>query len=347
MARALRINVAGAWYHVMNRGHRGVELFLDEADRRRFLGAVGELPERFGLEVHAFVLMANHYHLLVRTSEPNLSEAIRWLNVIYAVKFNWAHRWRGTVFQGRFKSVLIQQESKAQEVARYIHLNPVRIGGLGLSKSEQRRGRVLGCANPGAELVGRRLAVLQDHPWSSWRVYSGAEPNPGWVETRVIGRGCGGGNRAERLKALKAYTEQPIRQGVLATPWEGLVGGLVLGEREYAQELLSKHKVNEEEQSAARRLRRRTDWVELVRAAEKIRGESWDKWAQRHGDWGRDGAIYVAVRHGGLRLREVARRVGLKYQAAAQGVRRFGQAASDDPERARFVSKLKCKISII
>src|SRR5438045_1515514 len=104
MARSLRIDIGGAWYHVMNRGHRGGELFASDADRKRFLGAVAELPERFGLEVHAFVLMGNHYHLLVRTTEANLSHAIRWLNVTYAIKFNWAHRTRGTVFQGRFKS---------------------------------------------------------------------------------------------------------------------------------------------------------------------------------------------------------------------------------------------------
>ena len=105
MARPLRIDLAGAWYHVMNRGHRGGTLFLEDTDRRRFMGAVAELAERFGLEVHAFVLMDNHYHLLVRTRETNLSQAIRWLNVSYAIKFNWAHRWRGTVFQGRFKTV--------------------------------------------------------------------------------------------------------------------------------------------------------------------------------------------------------------------------------------------------
>jgi len=125
MARPLRVDVADAWYHVMNRGHRGGALFLDEADRRRFLGVVAELPERFELEVHAFVLMPNHYHVLVRTREANLSQAIHWLNVSYAVKFNWAHRCRGTVFQGRFKGVLIQEEDKAVEVARYVHLNPV------------------------------------------------------------------------------------------------------------------------------------------------------------------------------------------------------------------------------
>ena len=347
MARALRIDVAGAWYHVMNRGHRGQSLFLDDMDRRRFLGAVAELPERFALEVHAFVLMSNHYHLLTRTTEANLSHAIRWLNVTYAIKFNWAHRWRGTVFQGRFKSVLIQEENKAVEVARYIHLNPVRIGGLGLSKSDQRKARVLGCENPGEELVKRRLETLRNHQWSSWRIYLAAEGNPGWLETGVISRGLGGRSRAERRAALKTYTEQPIRQGILESPWEGLVAGVILGENGYARRLLRGRKVNEEEQTPARRMRRRAQWEDLVRAAEKVRAEKWEKWAERHGDWGRDAVMYVAVHHGGQRLAEVVRQVGMKYQAAAQGVKRFAGMLADDPDRKRFVSKLIHELSTI
>jgi REP element-mobilizing transposase RayT len=347
MARPLRIDVGGAWYHVMNRGHRGGALFLDDPDRRRFLGAVAELSERFGTEVHAFVLMPNHYHLLVRTAAANLSHAIRWLNVSYAVKFNWAHQCHGTVFQGRFKGVLIQQEDKAVEVARYIHLNPVRIGGLGLSKSDLHRARVLGCENPGQELIRRRLDTLREHFWSSWRIYMGMELNPGWLETGVIGQACGGRSQAERRAALKAYTEQPIRQGVLENPWEGVVGGVVLGDSAYARTVLSGRKVNEEEQTPARRMRRRARWGELVRAAEKLRGKRWDRWAERHGDWGRDGVMYVAVRHGGIRLAEVVGEVGLKYQAAAQAVKRFGQVLADDPERKRFVSKLRKEMSTI
>ena len=267
MARPLRVDVAGAWYHVMNRGHRGEALYRDDADRGRFLGAVAELPERFRLEVHVFVLMDNHYHLLVRTGQPNLSHAIRWLNVTYAVKFNWAHRSHGTVFQGRFKSVLIQEESKAVEVARYLHLNPVRIGGLGLSKEDQRRARVLGCENPGEELVKRRLEVLREYRWSH------------------------------------------------------------------------------EEQTPVRRLHERVKWIELVRAAEKIKGEPWERWAERYGDWSRDATMYVATRYGGLRLAEVVQEMGIRYQAAAQAVKRFGQALADDPKRKRFVAALRRQMS--
>ena len=108
MSRPLRILVAGGWYHVVNRGQRRERIFLNDEDRRRFLGLVAELPERFGVEVHAFVLMNNHYHLLLRTPDPNLSHAIRWLQVSHASRFNWAHRTVGHVFQGRFKAQILQ-----------------------------------------------------------------------------------------------------------------------------------------------------------------------------------------------------------------------------------------------
>ena len=99
--------------------------------------------------------------------------------------------------------------------------------------------------------------------------------------------------------------------------------------------------MNIEEQAPARVLRRRVHWQKLVKAAERIRGKRWEDWAERHGDWGRDGLMYVAVRYGGLRLTEVVREVRMKYQAAAQGVKRFGQALAEDSDRRRFVAKLK------
>ena len=85
----------------------------------------------------------------------------------------------------------------------------------------------------------------------------------------------------------------------------------------------------------------------MVKAAEAIRGEAWAEWSERHGDWGRDAVPYVAVHHGGLRLAEVVRHVGLKYQAAAQAVKRYGQALANNPARKRFVAKLRNALSII
>ena len=116
------------------------------------------------MQIHAYALMNNHYHLLIRCLEPNLSEAIRWLQVSYASRFNWAHRRRGHVFQGRFKSVLLLKEGAMNEVGRYLHLNPVRIRGLGLSKKDQLRGSslvpVAGPTHPGLGIIDSILVEV-------------------------------------------------------------------------------------------------------------------------------------------------------------------------------------------
>lgn len=348
MARPLRINLPDTWYHVMNRGHRGGKIFLNETDRRRFLVLLEELPSRFKLEIHAFVLMDNHYHLLVRTREANLSEAIRWLNVSYAIKFNWAHQWKGTVFQGRFKAIVIEEFKNVVRVARYLHLNPVRISGLGLGKDDQRRARIADIENPEAELINRRLARLSQYPWSSWQVYGGHLPAPRWLDTGMLQGGCGGSTPRARRAAIKRYTEEPIRQGGLESPWDDLTGGLVLGSKEFAQKVLSGKPINMEEQTPARLLQRKAVWSEVVAATEKIRGESWTTICGRHGDWARDATLYVAVRQGGLRLKEAAEQIsGLKYQAAAQAVLRFAKTLERDKERRTFVTRMQNQISII
>ena len=130
-------------------GQWGEVLYRTDVDRRRFLGRVAELPERYGTEVSALVLMDNHYHLLVGCRRSDLSETLRGLLTAYAVCLNGAHRRRGHVFQGRYKSVLIQDEAALDAVAQYLHLNPVRISGLGLSKDDQKRAKVMGCADRG------------------------------------------------------------------------------------------------------------------------------------------------------------------------------------------------------
>ena len=238
MARRPRVLLAGGWYHVVNRGNRREDIFRTDTDRRRFLGRLAELPERFRTEVHAFVLMDNHFHLLLRTLDANLSDAIRWLQISYSSAFNWAHRIHGHLFQGRFRSILLEDSHAVVEVARYLHLNPVRIGGLGLGKAEQRRARVADIADPGAALVLQRLRTLDAYPWSSWQVYSGAELAPPWLTAGVISGGSGGSTASKRRTALREYTEAPILQGRLDSPWERVIGGLVLGSKEVASRWL-------------------------------------------------------------------------------------------------------------
>ena len=287
------------------------------------------------------------YHV---TSRGNRREAMRWLHVSYSSRFNWAHGQCGHVFQGRYRAIVVEDQRGVVAVARYVHLNPVRVGRLGLDKAQQRLSRAGGAVDPGVELVRRRLQALGAYPWSSWRVYSGAEPAPGWLETGVIGAGCGGRSREERRRALREYTEAPLREGRMESPWAGLIGGVVLGGKEFAQALLGRMKpgsVDAAAQTSVRQIKgtQRIGWAEIVAAAEGLRGKRWSEMAQDWGDWGRDGTLYVAVRHGRQRLADVVRAMGgLKYAAAAQGVRRFASGLGKDGAKVRFVEGMKRKL---
>ncbi len=332
----------------MGRGNGGEALFRGDPDRRRFLGLLSEIPERFSVEVHAFVLMDNHYHALLRCREANLSHAVRWLQTSYASRFNWAHRRRRHVFQGRFKSVLVLDEGRLDEVGRYLHLNPVRIGGLGLGKEDQRKARVWGCEDPGRELVSRRVATLRDYRWSSWRLYSGSDPGVPWLSRDRLQGGCGGRSLKEQRRGLRTYTEAPIRQGVLESPWERLVAGVILGEEAEALRVLKEAGGNRMQQTAVRRAEARTrpSWEAMVKAAEKQLHCPWDGLVQKHGDWGRDGLLAVATRHLGWRLSEVVgREPRISYAAAAQGIRRFWKRAPGHPGMRAFARALVANMS--
>ena len=126
MSRPLRIEYAGALYHVTSRGDRREDIFLNDEDRHNFLAILQQVCERFNWLVHAYCLMDNHYHLLVETPDGNLSQGMRQLNGDYTQTHNRANDRVGHVFQGRFKAILVQKETYLLELARYIVLNPVR-----------------------------------------------------------------------------------------------------------------------------------------------------------------------------------------------------------------------------
>ena len=126
MVRPLRIEYPGAWYHVMNRGRRGENVFADRDDYVTFIALLQETSEMFDFQVSAFCLMSNHYHILVQTPSGNLSRAMRHVNGVYTQRYNRRHDTDGQLFRGRYKSVLVQEDSHLLELLRYIHRNPVR-----------------------------------------------------------------------------------------------------------------------------------------------------------------------------------------------------------------------------
>jgi putative transposase len=128
MARPIRMEFAGAIYHVLSRGNEKRTTFLDDRDFLTFQRLMAEAAHRFRLDILSYCLMSNHIHLLIRTPQMGLSRAMKWLLGVYTMKFNRRHERVGHLFQGRFKGLLVDKDSYLLEVSRYIHLNPCRAG---------------------------------------------------------------------------------------------------------------------------------------------------------------------------------------------------------------------------
>ena len=156
MPRPKREDYTGAWHHVMHRGARRAPIFKLERDCWKFLEFLKEMVERFALEVHAYSLMPNHYHLLVRSKFGNLSRGMQFLNGNYTLWLNNAHRWDGPVFRGRFKNQLVEDEEHLRVLIAYIHLNPIEA------------------------YLAKKLA---DECWTSHLAYMGRESKPDWLRT--------------------------------------------------------------------------------------------------------------------------------------------------------------------
>jgi len=161
MARSLRIEYPGAFYHVMARGNRREKIFRDDTDRRFFLQTLADACQRTGWRVHAWVLLDNHYHLLIETPQPNLVVGMGWLQNTYTRRFNTRHRLWGRLFGDRYKAVPVEGAGYYyQTLLDYIHLNPVRARLLDAARGQSVRDYAWSSVASGYALPPRRRA-----PW--------------------------------------------------------------------------------------------------------------------------------------------------------------------------------------
>ena len=196
------------------------QIFPDQWSNAHFLELLGCLPSRFGIRIHGYVLMGNHYHLQLQTPQANLSRAMQWLNLSYGAWFN--RRWQrsGPLVHGRFKAILHEPENTALIINRYIHLNPVRVRALG--GHEARSGaegqlEVSG-TGPSRELVKARVEALSSYRWSSYPAYVGRVRNPGSLTTESIYRFFG----EHTLHSLRRLPKTVGRDGRAGSVGNGL-----------------------------------------------------------------------------------------------------------------------------
>jgi len=324
MGRPLRIERAGGWYHVTGRGNERKAIFRDNRDRFHFIELVAGMVGRFRVVLHGYQLMDNHYHLIIELREKNLSRAGQWLNVSYANWFNRRHNRSGHLFQGRFKSVVVDPVAWGLALSRYVHLNPVRVRGLGLGKAEQQQIRAGASADPDGRMVRERITRLRRNQWGSYRAYAGLGKRPGWLTCEVVLEMLGG-KKADWEKNYREYVESAVREGLPESPWEHLQDQVVLGSREFLEKLRRHVKGNAREQRGAARLARvRPELAEVIAAVENLKGQKWLEFRDRHGDRGRDVVLYAGQRVCGMKLRELAEASGMRdYGAVSTAIRRI------------------------
>jgi putative transposase len=203
MARPLRIQMAGLTYHVHGRGNGRMDIYLDDFDRRIFLEFLAEVVTAFNVICHAFCLMRNHYHLVVTTSDANLSGSIHTLNGRYGQWWNRRHEHVGHVFQGRFGAKIVQDDVHLLTVTKYVVSNPVR----------------------------KRLVESPDQwPWSSHRATAGLEALPSFLCPQTLWRLLGDGDLETNVLRYRKFMATPI--GVDA---DKLLKAPVIGDPEFVQ----------------------------------------------------------------------------------------------------------------
>lgn len=329
MPRKLRIERAGACYHVLSRGLERRTIFEDERSHERFVELLGEAVELFELRLHAYVLMGNHYHLLLHTRKANLSLAMKWLGQSYTQWFNRRTRRVGPLWQERYKAVFLDWQEAGLEVSRYLHLNPVRVRRLGLSKGQRARRHPAAHEAPPSTLVDRRLAVLREHRWSSYRAYAGLWAGPPWLEKagtmELVARGLEGeaASPAALQSAYVNWVEAGAREGGVESPWKRVKHQILLGGVAFVREALGwlKGDVAGSARERARAVRSEVSWEQIVAAVEAAKGEPWERFVDRRGDAGRGVALWLGQRRAGLGQAELGRWVGgISAAAVSQSV---------------------------
>ncbi|HUI05809.1 MAG TPA: transposase [Verrucomicrobiae bacterium] len=309
MARPIRVEFEDAVYHVMARGNERRAIFRDDGDRDVWLKTLSETVDRFGVRMHAYCLMPNHYHLLLETPHANLTQAAGWLQVTYTIRFNRRHRRSGHLFQGRFKAQLVDADAYAVSLVRYLHLNPVR--------PRRRSDR----------LPSERFPEFSRYPWSSHQDYAGLRRPPDWLSLDWL-RYWG----ATVTHARRAY-QQDIRRAfgqLVTSPWVNLRGGLVLGSEALWQKVLTAvgHKPGQEE----------IRWFTHHDTAQ--RRHQLDELIRHEPD--RQLQLWMSVVLGGQRYAHAAREFGYHYGSTAlRIVTRINQQAKGNQELSRRLQSLR------
>jgi len=209
MARSLRIEYPGALYHVTSRGDRQEAIFEDDADRHKFLEVFANVVKQMQWVCYGYCLMDNHYHLIVATPDANLAKGMRQINGTYTQASNRRHNRVGHLFQGRYKSIVVDGDAYLLELARYVVLNPVRAGLV---------------SSPG------------DWQWSSYGATVGSAMPVSWLNVNAVLEHFSNDSGIAR-REFSAYVQEGIKEKSI---WQHLQRQIFLGEESFISRVQEK-----------------------------------------------------------------------------------------------------------
>lgn len=294
MARPLRLEHPGAIWHVTSRGNERRTIYRSNRDRLFFLDLLEEVVSLNRWILHAYVLMSNHYHLLIETPLPTLSSGVKRLNEIYAQEFNFRHRRVGHLFQGRFKGILVERETHLLELVRYIVLNPVRCGAV----------RYAG-----------------DYRWSNYRATAGLAPVPSWLDIDWTLGQLSPGERTESCEAYRRFVADA--RAAEYRPWESLIGQIYLGSEEFCERMqrLVSAKPRSRQHPKAQRMFVRPSFDAVIDQISRTFGEPVDQLRERSHRASRKALAQLAWQESGLTLAAIANWMNVTDRAVSHLVK--------------------------
>jgi putative transposase len=312
MARPLRIEFPGAFYHVTSRGNERKAVFKSTRDREKFLAYLESATERYGAAIHVYCLMDNHYHLLIETPLGNLSKIMQHINGAYTMYFNTKRKRSGHLLQGRYKAILVDADEYSKELSRYIHLNPVRAGME--SNSEAYR-------------------------WSSCRYYTHKRKAPGWLQRDFI-LGYFGKRRAPAMKMYREFVRSAMKREY-PSPLSKRLHAVILGSQDFVEDIKAAFLHDRKPDR---------DLPDLKEAPAKREIEDIDKAVDRllksDPKFARQVKLYFCHRYTGLKLKEIGRWYGLSESGVTQASRRVALKAETDWNVVKMLDKIAAFVKV-
>ena len=321
MSRPHRIIYENAYYHVMNRGSGRREIYHDKVDREIFLQTLGEACHQFCVEIHAYCLMGNHYHLLMKTPQANLSRVMRHINGVYTQRYNRSKKTDGPLFRGRYKAILVDSNEYLLHLSKYIHINPLSAG---------------------------MVKCLEQYEWSSYLAYIDKVKVPAWlVRKEVYAQLTGCEDNSEQYRCF-IENEGMDKRLIKFYSQTGILP--ILGEEAFLNTLtIDKSSI---EVPRHERVIRRIPMIEIISEIALMFGEEKKALTTVKNGRGKPNlprkmAMYIARKYGDYRLQEIAEAFGLRhYGGVSSTLHLFAQELHNDPSLKKSICDVMQKLGI-